>query len=101
MINPLKAPLKASKEFMGRVFHTALKAEKQRTEIKIARRVRPALVFGAVEGVLGVATLCAAASRKSWFSWLMGGMLLFAACGYTFQDIREQKTLDLLSEKLS
>ncbi|MBQ9492692.1 MAG: hypothetical protein IJR54_03035 [Oscillibacter sp.] len=100
-MNLLKTPLKASKDFMGRLFHSAVKAERQRAEIEFSRRVRPALAFSVAEGVLGLFTLCSAASRKSWFSYAMGTMLLCVCCGHAFLDIRDQKVLDLLSEKLS
>ena len=100
-MNPLKAPLKASQDFVGRIFRTAANAEKQRVQIEVARRIRPAFAFGAVEGVLGLATLCSAASRKSWMRYSMGAALLAVACGHIFLDIREQNVLDLLSEKLS
>ena len=100
-MNPFKAPLKASQDFLGRMFRTAAKAERQRVEIEAARRVRPAFAFGMVEGVLGLATLCSAASRKSWLRYAMGATLLAVACGHAYLDIREQKVLDLLSEKLS
>ena len=100
-MNPLKAPLKASQDFVGRMFRTAANAEKQRVKIEMARRMRPAYAFGVAEGVLGLATLCAAASRKSWLRYAMGATLLTVACGHIFLDIREQNILDLLSEKLS
>ena len=94
-------PLKASQDFMGRLFRSAANAEKQRVKIEFARKVRPAFLFGMTEGVLGLATLASAASRKSWLQYSMGATLLTVACGHAFLDIREQKVLDLLSEKLS
>ena len=94
-------PVKASKDFAGRLVRAAANAEKQRVQIEFAKRFRPAFLFCAAEGVLGLATLCDAASRKSWFRYSMGATLLTVACGHAFLDIRERKILDLLSEKLS
>ena len=90
-----------SQAFLNRVLKSAWRAEKQQAQIEFARKTRPAFLFGAIEGVIGVCTLCSAASRKRYFSWVLGVMLLFAACGHFFLDIREQKILDLLSEKFS
>ena len=100
-MNPFKASLNASRDFVGRMFHTAAQAERRRVQIEVARRMRPAFAFGMVEGVLGLATLRSAASRKSWLRYSMGAALLAVACGHAYLDIREQKVLDLLSEKLS
>ena len=93
--------LKAPKDLLGRLLHSAVNAEKQRAQIEFFRRVRPLAAFSAAEGVLGLLTLRSAASRKSWFSYAMGTMLLCVCCGHAFLDIRDQKILDLLSEKLS
>ena len=101
MIGLLKKPLDASRDFLGRMFHSAVKVEQQRVKIEFARKVRPAFVCSAAEGLLGLFTLLSGASRKSWFSYVMGVMLLFVACGHAFMDIRDGKILDLLSEKLS
>ena len=93
--------LKAPKELIERLVHSAVKTERQRAEIEFSRRVRPLAVFSVTEGVLGLLTLRSAASRRSWFSYAMGTMLLCVCCGHAFLDIRDQKILDLLSEKLS
>ncbi len=100
-MNLLKAPLEASKGLIGRMFHTAANAERERVRIELARKIRPAAAFSVAEGVLGLATLCSATSRKSWLSYALGATLLTVACGHAYLDIREQKILDLLSEKLS
>ena len=93
--------LKAPKDLLGRLLHSAVNAEKQRAQIEFLRHTRPMAAFSAAEGVLGLLTLCSASSRKSWFSYAMGTMLLCVCCGHAFLDIRDQKILDLLSEKLS
>ena len=100
-MNLVKAPLEASRDFVGRMFRIAANAERERVKVEIARKIRPAAAFGVAEGVLGVATLCSAISRKSWLSYAMGATLFAVACGHAYLDIREQKILDLLSEKLS
>lgn len=100
-MNLLKAPLEASRDFMGRMFRTAANAERERVKIELARKIRPAAAFGVAEGLLGVATLYSAISRKSWLSYVMGATLFTVACGHAYLDIREQRILDLLSEKLS
>ena len=94
-------PVKATQDFVGRLIHSAANAEKQRVKIEFAKRFRPAFLFSVTEGVLGLVTLCSAASRKSWLQYSMGATLLTVACGHAFLDIREQKILDLLSDKLS
>lgn len=94
-------PLKASQDLAGRLIRSAASAEKRRVEIELARKVRPAFAFCAVEGALGLVTLCSASSRKSWLRYAMGAALFAVACGHAFLDIRERKILDLLSEKLS
>lgn len=100
-MNLLKAPLEASRDFAGRMFRTAANAERERVKIELARKIRPAAAFGVAEGLLGVATLCSAISRKSWLSYVLSATLFTVACGQAYLDIREQRILDLLSEKLS
>ena len=101
MIGVLKKPLDASRNFMGRLFHSAARAEQRRVEVEFARKIRPAFAFSIVEGVLGLCTLADAGRRKSWLSYVMGVALLFVACAHAFTDIRDGKILDILAEKLS
>ena len=101
MIALLKKPLDASRNFMGRMFHSAARAEQRRVEVEFARKFRPAFAFSIVEGVLGLCTLADAGRWKSWLSYVMGVALLFVACAHAFMDIRDGKILDLLAEKLS
>lgn len=94
-------PLHVARDVTGRALRSAAKAEQRRVEIEIARNVRPALIFSAAEGVLGLLTLADAARRKSWLSYAMGVTLLGVSCAHAFVDIRDGKVLDLLSDKLS
>lgn len=97
----MKNPLSFVRDLGGRLVRSAVSAERQRAQIELERRVRPLSVFSLVEGVLGLLSLRSAASRQSWLSYLMGLALLFAACGHAFLDIRDRKTLELLSQRLS
>ena len=68
-------PVKASQDFVGRLIHSAANAEKQRVKIEFAKRFRPAFLFSVTEGVLGLVTLCSAASRRGSLI-LSGGLSL-------------------------
>ena len=96
----LKSLIDKPREFVGRVFRSGLKSEAQRAKVEAARKFRPNFAFGVIEGLLGVLSLSSGASRKSWFSYCMGVTLLFASAGYFLLDLREQKLLDLLADKL-
>lgn len=101
MLALFRKPLEASRDFLGRMFHSAVKAEQKRVEIEFARKFRPASAFSLVEGAIGLCTLADAMRRKSWLSYFMGAALLLVACGHALVSIRDGKILDLLAEKLS